>query len=563
MGNRIDATIGNNLLVIDVDEDFLKPFHERSAKDGYVGLGKLIDATVRFAAYSNDPAVVERKHHLVDSIVATQEPDGYIGMFEPGSRLWSLWDIHEMSYLIYGLTMDYQFFHEEKSLTAARRAADYIVDRWSAEPDRKPGNGAITVYMAVTGLEPALLALHNATGESRYLDFCVKQRQLPEWDGPIMLGRWGQIEGHAYAYLARSLAQLRLYRMQPEPQLLVPAHRAIDFMLNQDGLAITGACGQHECWHNTQEGAANLGETCATAYLIRMLDELLQMEGDARYGDVMERAIYNALFAAQSPDGRHIRYYSPLEGARVYFDKDTYCCPCNYRRIIAELPGMICYRAGDGIAVNLYTAFTARFAVHDVPVTLTQETAYPSSGGVRLNVETEKPVRFVLRLRIPGWCRDASVRVNGQPEPVTPAPGTFVAVDREWRAGDAVELEFPMPLRMVAGRVAQAGRVAVMCGPRVFCLNRALNPALAQEDLRLVTIDPDTLEGPFPDESVRPGGLACKVRAWRTTNWYPSAPPDWELTLTEFPDPGGEATYFHVPNPNDPRFTSDELLASR
>jgi len=562
LGDRIAATVDNNLMVLDADDDFLKPFQERTATGGYVGLGKLIDACVRFAAYTEDPAVIARKKHLVDSIIALQVPDGYIGMFAPEARLWALWDIHEMAYLIYGLTMDYRYFGEAASLDAARRAAGYVIDGWSAEPDREPGGGSITVYMAVTGLEPALLALHEATGDEKYLDFCVNQRKLAEWDGPIVEGRWGPIQGHAYAYMARCLAQLRLYRIQPEPQLLVPSHRVVDYLTQEDGLVVTGTCGQHECWHSTQEGAANLGETCATAYLLRFLDELMRMEGEPAYGDLMERAVYNALFAAQSPDGRRIRYYSPQEGERVYFERDTYCCPCNYRRIIAELPEMVYYKANDGIAVNLYTPSRATIDAGGVAVNLSQETDYPTSGTVNLRVETPQPSSFAMRLRIPAWCDNAMVRVNGSPASGDPMPGSFFRIEREWKFGDKVELDLPMTLRFVRGRKAQAGRVAIMYGPRVFCMNPASNPQVELGDLRLITIDPETLEGPFPDSSVRHGGLACKVKAWRTTNWYPQANPDWELTLTEFPDPGGEATYFHLPNPNAARFVEDELAVA-
>ncbi|MCL4692982.1 MAG: glycoside hydrolase family 127 protein [Candidatus Hydrogenedentes bacterium] len=559
IGDRISATIDNNLMALEADQDFLKPFQDRTATGGYVGLGKLIDAAVRFAAYTDDPKVLERKEHLVDAIIATQEPDGYIGMFAPEARLWSLWDIHEMAYLVYGLTMDYRYFTEERSLDAARRAADYVIAGWNADPEREPGGGSITVYMAVTGLEPALLALHEATGDAKYLDFCLNQRKLAEWDGPIVEGRWGPIQGHAYAYMARCIAQLRLYRLQPQPQLLVPSRRVMDYLLAQDGLVVTGTCGQHECWHSTQEGAANLGETCATAYELRFFDELLRMEGKPLYGDLMERAVYNALFAAQSPDGRRIRYYSPQEGERQYFEGDTYCCPCNYRRIIAELPGMIYYRSDDGIVVSLYAPSEVTFPVSGVQVKLVQETEYPTSGTVRLRVEPEAPVEFSIQLRVPGWCDGAQVKTVGATINGDGAPGTLLTLHREWKEGDEITLELPMSLRMVRGRKAQAGRVAVMYGPRVFCLNPELNPALGKEDLRLITINPATLKGPIPDTSVRPGGLACTVSAWRTTNWYPMAKPDWELTLTEFPDPGGVATYFHVPNPNDAQFVDDEL----
>ena len=177
--------------------------------------------------------------------------------------------------------------------------------------------------MAVTGLERTLLTLAAASGDRRYRDFCTGQRRLREWDLDIVRGRWGRIEGHAYAYLAHALAQLQLYRVEPDERLLRTTRRAMDFLTRHDGLVISGTCGDHECWHDTQSGTTNLGETCATAYLLRTLDDLLRLEGDSRWGDLMERAIFNALFAAQSPDGRHIRYYTPFECSRSLFSPAT------------------------------------------------------------------------------------------------------------------------------------------------------------------------------------------------------------------------------------------------
>jgi len=205
----------------------------------------------------------------------------------------------------------------------AGKLADYIIRRWSEEPDRTT-DGWISVYVATTGLEEAMLALHEQSGDKKYLDFCINHRKLPDWNVGIIEGRWGNLEGHAYHYLCRCLAQLRLNNIQPDPRLLTRSRETLDFLLKGDGLLIPGLCGYHECWHSNQQGFFKLGETCTTAYLIRWLDALLQVEGDSLYGDVMERAIYNGLFAAQSPDGRRLRYYAPFEGPRIYFDGDTY-----------------------------------------------------------------------------------------------------------------------------------------------------------------------------------------------------------------------------------------------
>lgn len=560
IGRRIQVTTDNNLMVLDLDRDFLKPFQEKEQNGGYVGLGKTIDAAVRLAAYSNDRRVIARKTYLVEAAIQAQEPGGYLGTMRPDARMWSLWDIHEMSYLVYGLVSDYRFFGEKRSLEAARKLADYILTRWAAEPDRLPGEGGITLHMAVTGIEPAMLALHQATGDAKYLDFCVHTRKLPHWDARIVLGRWGPIEGHAYAHMCRCIAQLRLDRLRPEAQLLQPTHDVIDFLTRKNGLVITGACGDHECWHDTQEGTVNLGETCATAYLIRMLDELFRREANPLYGDLMERAVHNALFAAQSPDGRQIRYYSPFESPRAYFKGDTYCCPCNYRRIVAELPGMVYYRSADGITVNLYTPSSAKLAMAGTSLGLRQETTYPHEGRVVLHVEPAKTAEFSVALRIPRWCNKPVVTVNGETIDQAPVPGTLLTICRRWQPGDCLVLEMPMEWRLVKGRESQAGRVAVMRGPMVFTLSRTRHEELANTDLRLLVLDPASLEGPSTDNTVHPGAQACRVRAWSPGQWYPSAKPALTLTLTEFADPEGESIYFKVPNPRADVLKEDELV---
>lgn len=558
IGRRLDVTMNNNLLVMDLDKDFLQPFRERRAKSGYVGLGKTVDALARFAAYTGDARVAEKKDKVVGEIVALQGADGYLGFFEEGSRLNSLWDIHEMSYLIYGLISEYELFGNEKALAAAVKGADYIVNGWQAAPERVPADWGITVYMGATGIEPTLLRLYNITHDDRYLAFCRDFRRLGEWDGQIVSGRWGPIQGHIYAYLSRCMAQLMLNDTEPDERLWANTRKALDYMLNGEGMTVTGACGQHECWHNTQEGAANLGETCATAYAVRWWDDLLRREGDARYGDLMERAIYNTLFAAQSPDGRRIRYYTPFEGPRVYHEGDTYCCPCNYRRIVSELPRMICYTTAEGAAVNLYTPSTVTVSLPGgAPLKLTQETDYPRNGHVKIRLGLPVAEKFTLRLRMPRWAAKPEIAVNGDFFAFEHTPGSFLAIEREWQREDTVDIRFPMALRLIKGRAAQSGRAAVMYGPLVFTLNRSLNPALKDVDLRMITIDPATLSGPSPEDSVLPGGLSCSVKAWLTTHWYPQAGHDWELRLTEFPDPDGEMTYFHVTNPNDPALTED------
>ena len=559
LGRRIDVTIDNHLFKLDLDQ-FLGPFRQRTAHGGYIGLGKLIDAVAKFTAYRKDKRLDALNQSLVQEVLALQEPDGYLGMMDPRYRMHALWDIHELSYIANGLITEYELFGDKDALRAAQAVVDYIIRRWSDLPPQWESRTGVATHLAVTSLERTLIRLWRATGQERYKTFCLRKRRLADWAPPIELGRRPLIRGHIYAYICRALAGLELAAVEPRDGLVEPARRAIHFLLRNDGLAVTGAAGQWECWTDDQDGRTALGETCATAYQIRLYDRLLRLTGRSTYGDLIERTVYNALFGAQSPDGRRIRYYTPLEGPREYYPTDTYCCPGNYRRIVAELPQFVYYRHAEGIAVSLYTESEYRGRLPDgTSLRLTQVTRYPSSGQVDLILEPERPARFQLWLRIPLWARDAALLVNDQPVS-KPVAGQFFRLERVWHPGDRVRLHLPMRVRLVRGRKQQYGRVAVLCGPLVYCLNPERNRAVqgwAAADLCRLTIDPQSIDGPLPDESVRPGGTCVKLRAWRP-GYRVTRPADLELVLTEFPDPGGQAAYFKLMLPATTE--DDELI---
>ena len=561
IGRRIAITVTNNLLKLDVDGEFLRAFKEEPRSGKFIGLGMMLDSVVKFASHTRDARVVALKKHLVSEIIQAQGADGYIGTFAPAKRIQALWDVHEMGYIILGLLEDHRYFGDEQSLAAARKTADYLVKNWSVLPPDWGVGRDVAAHVAFTGLERTMLALHLATGEPSYLRFVTETRALPEWDLGIVIGRRPGIEGHVYAYMARCLAQLELHRLQPSSDLLRPTYRALDFMTHHDGAVLTGSAGQCEIWSDDQDARGDVGESCALAYQLRVYDSLLRLNADARMGDLMERTIFNALFASQSPDGRQLRYFAPLEGKRVYWKTDTYCCPNNFRRIIAELPAFVFYRAIDGITVNLYTPAQATLRFKQ-SVTIRQETDYPNSGRISLTIAPEKPDTFTLRLRIPSWATNASVTINGQPSSSATKAGSFFEVRREWTPGDRVELELPMEWRLVKGRQRQAGRVAVMRGPQVFCLDPAQNPALAKLDgteLGYLALNPASLSAPVTNATVRPDGLGCRVHMWKP-GFGLGKKTDYELMLTEFSNPEGKATYFRLRDYSVA--VNDELLSN-
>jgi hypothetical protein len=210
---------------------------------------------------------------------------------------------------------------------------------------------------------------------------------------------------------------------------------------------------------------------------------------------------------------------------------------------------MAFYRAADGVTVNLYAPAEAKVKLDGgAALAIRQETDYPNSGRVEIGVEPEQPATFTLLLRIPAWAERASVAVNGQPVAGEARPGSFFELRREWKPGDRVMLDMPMSWRLVQGRQRQAGRVAVLRGPVVFCLNPVQNPALAELDgveLGYLALKPESLGAPVPSTAVRPEGLGCRVEAWKP-GFGLAEKADYELTLTEFPDPDGKATYFRL-----------------
>ena len=565
IGRRIQMTVTNNLLKINVDKDFLEPFKlKNSKKSEYIGLGKLIDATVKLASYTGDERVITLKNHLIDEITKLQDADGYLGLMAPENRMLVLWDIHEMGYIIFGLINDYNLFGNKQSLAAAKKGADYIVENWSLMPEDWEYKTNVGLHVAITGIDRTMVALYNITHDNRYLDFCLKQHLLKSWDPGIVIGRRNLIEGHVYGYMAASLAQLELYRIQPDEKLLIPSMKAMNFITGNNGLTISGGVGQVEIWTNDQDGRGDLGETCSTAYQLRVYDNLLRLKGDSRYGDIMERTIYNALFGAQSPDGRQIRYFTPFEGNRVYHNTDTYCCPCNYRRIVAELPAMIYYQTGNGIAINLYSQSKSNFKFDNgVSVTVSQETDYPSSGHVVFRIDPSKSANFPLKLRIPLWCKNASVFVNSKPSGIICKPGTFANLERDWNSGDVVTLKMPMDWRLVKGRERQAGRVAVMRGPLLFCLNPEQEKSFDQidaSDIGRIIIDLKSIEPePVSNNSVRPDGIGCRLKAG-SKSWAMGNAGNIALMLTEFADPKGKSTYFRIPDLFEA--VDDELIVS-
>ena len=528
LGERVRALWEGNLSRLDWERDFLAPFRERREAGGYIGMGKTLSALNGVARLYGGPAA-ELRERVTAGLLAAQEDAGYLGILAGEHRTHGIWDAHEQGYLLQALTEAWRWFGDAGARDGACHLGAWLLPRLAGGRWRRVGGGAIWYPIVLLGVDRGMLAVGEMTGDRAYRRFVEDDLGVGGWFEPIVEGREGVVAGHAYAYLGRCLAQLELRRDDSGAALPRATAAVLGYLRSGGGLTVSGSCGQEECWHSDQRVDGKLGETCATAYLIRWAGHLLRRTDDSWYADLIERAAYNALFAANSPDGRRIRYYSPASGPRVWFPQDTYCCPGNYRRIVAELPSLIARRTVDGVALDLYESCRLRTAIGGTAVELRVHGGLPWSGTAAVEIAAADPVRFALRLRRPGWAESAVVAVNGTELAAADDPGWFV-LDRAWQPADRVEITFDMPWHLVRGFRRQRGRVAVMRGPLLYATTQA---ALGDDSV--------------PPAEAAPDVTSCRARDGAGRCVLDADVPDGRrvpLPLVPFSDPRVTETYF-------------------
>ena len=445
VGRRMEITADKLMHHVDIEQVFMRHFRNRKDKPeawgGFTGWGMTLDAIVKAAAHGIGGAEMKAfKEKWVAETISTQTPDGAISFFTPDHV--GMWDSHEQAYLIQALCHDCQWAGNKAALESARRLGDYLVAR---------GRGVNL------GLETAFVMLYRATGDERYADYLrgkfLIEKDNDEFDSIAVNG-----VTHVYTWIQRALAQVQYAEATGRnvPSLMSGAEelyrRAFGNYLSISG-SMSGGPLWGEIWDDSQIGLGQWGETCVSAYLLRCTAEWMKRHPETCYGDLYERVLYNAFFGAQSADGTKQRYFIPFEEPGEWFQRETYCCPNNLRRMMFELPDAVFFRTDDGFAVNLYAPSTLKSGGLEVSV----ETDYPRTGHVALTVTSDRPGKALFR--IPRWTGgdDAGTwRANAYPAGTT-----------------TMSFDLPMSVRLVRGRKAQEGRVAVMRGPVVYALDGA------------------------------------------------------------------------------------------
>lgn len=475
------------------------------AREGYSGpvfmdsdLYKAIEAASCSLATSRDAALERRLDGIIATIAAAQMPDGYLNTHyqvnEPDRRFTNLRDNHELycaGHLFEAAVAHYQATGKRTLLDVAIRCADHIDGVFG--PGRRMG------YPGHPEIELALVKLWRVTGEKRYLDlahffvvsrgegFFAREHGTPPekydgayWQDDVPIREHRQIKGHAVraGYLLSGVVDLLMQEDDPGLRAMV---ERVWRNTTERRLYLTGGMGPsaHNEGFTTDYDLPNrtaYQETCASVAVAMWAHRLSLLHGDAAYVDVMERALYNSFLAGVSLDGRLFFYVNPLESAGTHHRAEWFgcaCCPPNVARTLAALGGYLYAVSNGSLYVNLYVQGSASTEVAGVPVALEVTTGYPWEGLVKLALKPERPARFALRLRVPGWSRGAVAAINGKSVARPRVEKGYIVLERTWRAGDIVELEIPMPAERIAAnpRVKEnRGQIALQRGPLVYCL---------------------------------------------------------------------------------------------
>jgi uncharacterized protein len=461
-----------------------------------------------------NPELETKVDEVIGLIVAAQQPDGYLNTYftavEPENRWTNLRDWHELycaGHMIEAAVAHFQATGKRVLLDAMCRYADYIDNVFGNGPGKKRG------YPGHEEIELALVKLYQVTGEKRYLYlskyfvdergrqphyFDIEARLRGEdpaafWartyeynQSHLPVREQSEVVGHAVRAMYLYSAMADLARDLPDQSLFAADQRLWNHLCTTR-LYINGGLGpsRHNEGFTADYDLPNetaYAETCAAIGFVFWNHRMLQLDCNARYADILERALYNGVLSGVSLNGEKFFYENPLASLGTHHRQSWFrvaCCPPNIARLFASL-GQYIYSVNDtDIAVHLYMQNTAQMTVGEREVRVRQETAYPWNGTITLRLTLDEPATLGLRLRIPGWCQEARLKVNGETFDIAGhLEEGYVRVERVWQSGDRVELDLAMPVeRMYANpNVRQdVGCVAFQRGPLVYCLEGADN----------------------------------------------------------------------------------------
>ena len=491
----------NHYLFLHLDEDaLLKPFRQRSGMpapgpdmggwydnaddfdppDNFHSFipghsfGQYLSGLARAYAVTGSKPTQEKVHRLVRAFGETVEPEGkfYRGYHLPAytydKTSCGLIDAHEFAQCPDALDVHWR---------ATEAVLPYLPEKAlsRAEQRARPHKSVADTWDETYTLPENFFLAYRRSGKSRYRE--LAERFIEEdYFGPLAEGKNVLPGEHAYSHVNALSSAMQSYLVLGKEEYLKAASNGLRMVQEQS--YATGGWGPNEAFVVPGEGFLDdsLGTTHATfetpcgAYgHFKVTRYLLRVTKDSRYGDSMERVLYNTIGGATPilADGTSFYYSDYHFNARKVHYRDKWpCCSGTFPQLTADYGISSYYQASDGIYVNLFLPSRLSWSQNGTACTLTQKTEYPTANTSQMLFTLARPESFTVYVRIPAWAGSGTrLAVNGTKADAEVVPGKFLAVQRTWKDGDRIELEMEMPLRLESIAPETHNRVALMRGP--------------------------------------------------------------------------------------------------
>jgi len=497
LGERVIRNEQNRLLNINEDV-LLAGFRKPPGEQAWIGehVGKFLHAATLAWANTADPQLKAKIDRVAAELIKCQAADGYLGTYLPKDR-WTAWDVWVHKYNLIGLLTYYQYTGNQPALETCKRIGDLLISTF-------PGKKSIIkagehVGMAATSVLEPIVILYRFTGEQKYLDFAKYIiSSYDEPGGPRVIKTLLAVKrvdktanGKAYEMMSNLVGLCELYRVTGQKDYLDAAKNAWeDIVANH--LYITGSVSQGEHFHEPHAlpngEKSNVAETCATVTYLQLTAQLFRITGDARYGDELEKTLYNHLAAAQRPDGAQWCYFTSLSGRKPY-GPGVNCCVSSGPRGMALAPQLACLKSiadgKDALAVNLIEPLEVTTSVAGQNVKITSQIDAEEGAAAALvakmtyTLEVAQPTTFALKVRSPAWAGNLNLSVEGTDIQIAgPKGGWAVIPSRQWKTGDQVVLTFQVKPRVILGDYTNKGFSALAWGPFVLAYDDSYNQGL-------------------------------------------------------------------------------------
>jgi DUF1680 family protein len=324
--------------------------------------------------------------------------------------------------------------------------------------------------------ENFFIAWQRGAGQ-RYKDMAVRFLADDWYFNPLAAGQNVLPHKHAYSHVNAMGSSMQAYLTLGSQKHLQAAQNGFEFLRTTQSFA-TGGWGPGEDFR--VPGSGDLGKTltdthasfetpCGSYAHFKLTRYLLRATRDSRYGDSMERVLYNCILGAKpiQEDGRGF-YYSDYnnDGSKVYHPYHWHCCTGTFAQVPADYGICTYFNDARGLYVNLFIPSRVRWTQGVSRIALTQQTTYPLTPATQLTVTADKPAEFPIHLRIPAWAGPkTSIAINGKRLASSPTPGQFATLNRTWKDNDRIEVEFDMPLVLEAVDAQHPDFVALVHGP--------------------------------------------------------------------------------------------------